>query len=335
MLEIIISILLLSIVSYAILAGADLGCGILEIFTSKRDDNKQALLSLKALKPVWEINHIWLGLVVIIVFIVFPKAFYQIFTIFALPMLFIFSGLFIRGLAFTLKSDPKYTEKKLITYLFDYSSLWTTFWMGNFIGALVQGNISQNPSGFYGSFIAPWLSLFPILTGLFLVGLFSYIAAIFLHTETEDQLLHSILRRRAINANLFSIIIGGIIFINGFFIEEGITFYFLQSKISLLAFSASTFLLIPSYLLLKTNKAFLMRSISSLQILSILIGLFGAQFPIIFQTNLDRVPKTFTFYNTVAHDSNLSITLSIIILAVIVTIPVYIYLFNTYKKKQI
>jgi cytochrome d ubiquinol oxidase subunit II len=194
MLEVIIAILLLSIFTYTILAGADLGTGILEIFISKREDNKQALLSINAIKPVWEINHIWIGLIVIILFTVFPKAFYQIFTIFALPMLFIFFGLFMRALAFTLKTEAKNSENKLIKNLFDYSSLWSTFWMGNFVGALIQGKITYAPSGFIQGFVSPWFSLFPALTGLFLIGLFAFIAAIFLHTETDDELLQSILK---------------------------------------------------------------------------------------------------------------------------------------------
>ena len=73
MLEVIIAILLLSIVTYTILAGADLGTGILEIFISKREDNKQALMLINAIKPVWEISHIWIGLIVIILFTVFLK----------------------------------------------------------------------------------------------------------------------------------------------------------------------------------------------------------------------------------------------------------------------
>jgi cytochrome d ubiquinol oxidase subunit II len=335
MLEILISILLLSIVTYTILAGADLGTGILEIFTSKHDDHKQSLLSLKALKPVWEVNHIWIGLIVIILFTVFPRAFFQIFTIFALPVFFIFSGLFIRAIAFTLKTEAKYSNISLIVKCFDYSSLWITFWMGNLVGALVQGKMTYAPSGFIQGFVSPWFSLFPALTGLFLIGLFAYIAAIFLHTETEDKLLKSILRKRAINANIFSFIIGGILLITGFLDKDGITFYFLQSTTSLISLLFATFLLVPSYFLLKTKKKFLMRAIASVQILTILTGLFGTQFPIIFQTNLDRMPKTFTFYNTISNNSSFLSSYIIVALAVFTIIPTYLYLFKIYKKKSV
>ena len=40
--------------------------------------------------------------------------------------------------------------------------------MGNFLGALIQG------------YVSPWVSLIPALTGLFLIGLFAFVAAIFL-----------------------------------------------------------------------------------------------------------------------------------------------------------
>jgi cytochrome d ubiquinol oxidase subunit II len=333
MLEIVIGILLLCLLTYTIFAGADLGTGILEIFTSKRDDNKQYCLSTHALKPVWEINHIWLGLAVIIIFIVFPKAFYKIFTTFALPVLFMFFGLFVRGFAFSLKSLPKYVNNGTINKLFDYSSLWSTFWMGNFIGALIQGNAMDTPESFYQGFIAPWLGLFPILTGLFLIALYAFLAAIFLHTETENELLQSILKRRAINANIFAIVIGGVIFIHAFFLNEGITFYFLQSRLSLLAFCLANILLIPGYIFLKHNNKFVMQTLASTQILLILIGLFGAQFPIIFQTNLDNQPKTYTFYNTIAENTSMTALLAIVVMALLVTLPTYYYLYKVYRKK--
>lgn len=333
MLEIVIGILLLCLVTYTIFAGADLGAGILEIFSSKKDDNKQKCLSIHALKPVWEINHIWLGLAVIIIFLVFPKAFYKIFTTFALPVLFMFTGLFIRGFAFSLKSLPKYAHHPTINKIFDYSSVWSTFWMGNFVGAIIQGRVSDHPQGFYEGFVAPWLGLFPVLTGLFLIALFAFLAAVFLHTETDDQLLQSILKRRAINANIVAIVVGGIIFINAFFMTEGMTFYFLQSSLSLLSFSVATLLLLPSYYFLKSNRKFLMRALASLQILLILLGLFGAQFPIIFQTNLDRTPKTYTFYNTIAENTGLTTMLAVVVLALLMTIPTYYYLYKIYKRK--
>lgn len=333
MLEIVIAILLLCILTYTIFAGVDLGTGILEIFTSKRHNAKQETLSIHALKPVWEINHIWLGLVIIIIFIVFPKAFSQIFTIFAFPILFLLTGLFIRGFAFTLKTLPKYSHNKTVNKIFDYSSLWSTFWLGNFAGSLIQGKVTQNPTSFYDGFIAPWLSFFPILTGFFLMALFAFIAAIFLHTETDDQFLQSILKRSAINANIAAIIIGGIIFINAFFISDGITYYFLQNKLSLIAFSIATILLIPSYITLSSNSKFLMHALAIGQIFLILLGLFGTQFPIIFQTNLDKIPKTFTFYNTVAENTNVTTMLAIVVMALLVTLPTYFYLYKVYKYK--
>ena len=72
---------------------------------------------------------------------------------------------------------------------------------------------------------------------------------------------------------------------------------------------------------------------ASTQILLILLGLFGAQFPIIFQTNLDNVPKTYTFYNTIAANTNLSTMLAIVIIALLITIPSYFYLYKIYKQK--
>ena len=58
---------------YVVLAGADLGAGILEIFKGKTLNKVQEKMITRAMGPVWEANHIWLILIVVILFVGFPK----------------------------------------------------------------------------------------------------------------------------------------------------------------------------------------------------------------------------------------------------------------------
>ncbi len=81
-------------------------------------------------------------------------------------------------------------------------------------------------------------------------------------------------------------------------------------------------------MVLSSNKKFLMRAFATSQIFLILLGLFGAQFPIIFQTNLDRTPKTYTFYNTIAENTNVSTMFAVVVIAVLITLPSYFYLYK-------
>ena len=75
MLQIIIIILAVAFILYTILGGADFGAGILEIFAGRRGERTVS----KAIAPVWEANHVWLILTIVIIFTWFPLVYRYIF----------------------------------------------------------------------------------------------------------------------------------------------------------------------------------------------------------------------------------------------------------------
>ena len=68
MIEFIILITAIAVFLYAFLAGADFGAGILQILPIGIDRKEKTTLIGKAMGPVWESNHIWLILVIVISF---------------------------------------------------------------------------------------------------------------------------------------------------------------------------------------------------------------------------------------------------------------------------
>ena len=116
MLELMIYVLLFfvgaSIVLYVVLGGADYGAGILELLPSKGNRAAQKKLINSAMGPVWEANHMWLVIVVVILFMGFPKAFQNIMVSLHLPMVALLLGIVIRGSTFTFRHyDAKQTGK--------------------------------------------------------------------------------------------------------------------------------------------------------------------------------------------------------------------------------
>jgi cytochrome d ubiquinol oxidase subunit II len=330
----IIFILAFTLTCFAVFGGADLGSGIVEFMQTKRSDiAAKENCTTQALQPVWEINHIWLVLSIMIIFIVFPLAFFKIFTTFIVPVMALIIGLLVRGYAFTLKAHTD-TPSAITNRIFGPSSTWSAFWMGNLVGAIIQGKISQNATGIYQEYIGPWLSLFPIFTGLFLVVLFGYIGAVFLMAECQKDEVFDILKRKAKQFNIAAIIIGALVLVSAYFTEESMTFYFLQSKVSLTSFGLATMLLVPHWFAISKKIKFLMQATVVAQMVLILTGLFGAQYPIILQTNLDRIPKTYTFINSMAKDSNPPVLMGVAIIAFLITIPVFIYMYKVYQKKM-
>ncbi len=103
----IVFFLSVSVLLYVLLAGADFGAGILEgwITHTRKTPSSKAQLCLisQAIAPVWEANHVWLILVIVILFVGFPSLYTQMMTDLYLPMIAILIGIFGRGCAFTFR----------------------------------------------------------------------------------------------------------------------------------------------------------------------------------------------------------------------------------------
>ena len=83
MTEAIIDILGIAILLYVLLGGADFGAGIVELITGKKGIDTIS----KAIAPVWEANHIWIILAVVILFNGFPLAYTVMSTFLHIPLI--------------------------------------------------------------------------------------------------------------------------------------------------------------------------------------------------------------------------------------------------------
>jgi len=111
MLEIITSIFIVSLLLYAVLGGADFGAGIVEAFYG----DKQESTTSKALAPVWEANHVWLILAIVILFTGFPAVYTVISVYLHVPLMLILAGIVLRGSSFIFRFyDP--TNRRLHKY---------------------------------------------------------------------------------------------------------------------------------------------------------------------------------------------------------------------------
>ena len=92
-----------SLLLYSLFAGADFGAGILEWFTGKNHRKEQQELITHAMGPVWEANHVWIILAVVILFNGFPRAYSQLSISFHIPLTIMLMGIILRGCAFTFR----------------------------------------------------------------------------------------------------------------------------------------------------------------------------------------------------------------------------------------
>ncbi len=80
--KVVIVYLFLSILLYLLLGGADFGAGIIEMFTSSKHIRRTRKTLYHAIGPIWEANHMWLIIAIVILFVGFPA---YLFAAFCLP----------------------------------------------------------------------------------------------------------------------------------------------------------------------------------------------------------------------------------------------------------
>ena len=191
-----------ALVLYALLGGADYGGGVWDLLASGSRAREQRELIAHAIKPVWEANHVWLILVLVILFTAFPPAFAAIGTSLHIPLTLMLIGVVLRGAAFTFRTyDAQHDAvQRRWGLVFSIASVITPILLGVVVGAVVSGNVRSPSAG--GSFVTPWLAPFPFAIGLLALALFAFLAAVFLTVETEDRALQDDFRIRAIWAGV-------------------------------------------------------------------------------------------------------------------------------------
>lgn len=271
-----------SLLLYIILGGADYGAGILESLPSGKWKDKQRHLINHAMGPVWEANHIWLILIVVILFMGFPDAFHYIVTSLHIPIVALLIGIIIRGTVFTFRhydalKEP--TSQNIYTWMFSLSSVWTSLWLGIIAASLFRGKMTTPQNDFWTSYMEPWWGLFPLAVGVFVAFNFSYLASIYLIGETPDHELKRFYSRRAFLMNTFVIISGGLVFAVSFLKNETLHVDFFTHPLSLICMLSATICFGILWAMTKRNYPFLTRCVAAAQTALILLGWYFAHAP--------------------------------------------------------
>lgn len=330
MLTLIIIILGVSFLLYTLLGGADFGAGILEIFAGRRGER----VISRAIAPVWEANHVWLILAVVILFNAFPLVYSSLSLVLHIPLMIVLLGIICRGSAFTFRHYDVQQDgvHKYYSALFIISSFVTPMFLGITLGAMILGRITFDSSaGFYEKFMAPWLNLFCISMGIFSVCLFAYIAAVLLAGEAQSELGQARYRRLSQRAMLFTAVAGVLVFAAAEASGHPLLQEFRRSWLSIMCLIIA-FLLVPvvQYYLYKHNVVQLRISVGA-QVTAILAGWFAIQYPVLINVSNGG---HLTFYNTQAPEATLTQLLIALIIGLLLVVPAFIYLFRVFKVKK-
>jgi cytochrome d ubiquinol oxidase subunit II len=178
-----------ALVLYALTAGADFGGGVWDLLASGRSRRAQRALIERAIGPIWEANHVWLILVLVLLFAAFPPAFARIATVLHAPILLLLLCVVARGVAFTFRHYDvrRGAVERRWGALFSAGSAGAPFLMGTIVGALTSGRTREFAGATLGEPTALWLGLWPVAVGVFTLALFAYLAAVYLCVEARDE----------------------------------------------------------------------------------------------------------------------------------------------------
>lgn len=186
--DIIAGVMLVSLVIYALTGGADYGGGVWDLFATGPTKARQRALIEHAIGPIWEANHIWLILVIVLLFGAFPPAFALLSTALHVPLLLLLLGIVLRGAAFTFRTYDSRRDavQQRWGVLFSGASVLAPVVLGILVGAIASGQVRMEAGLVLGGWFAPWLGVWPVSVGLFTLANFSYIAAVYLCVEAEE-----------------------------------------------------------------------------------------------------------------------------------------------------
>ncbi len=329
LLNLTIFFLALSIVFYVLFGGADFGAGVLELISGQQDRETIA----HAIGPVWEANHVWLILVVVILFMGFPDIYSTMSLHLHIPLLLMLVGIVLRGTAFAYMHYDAIKDRSNNVYnlVFKLSSVLTPMFLGITVGAMILGKINPKAETFYDGFIAPWFNLFSFSVGLFCLVLFTFLAAVYLIGETRNQEQREALIRSAKILNGSAVIIGILVFASAQWSGLNLFLLFYNSWIAIAAVVLATAILPPLWITLQQSKILIPRILAGTQILLILFAWFWVQYPIVIKIQ-EALPLT--FQNSAAPDSTLLQLVIALVIGSLIILPFLYFLMKTFKGSQ-
>jgi cytochrome bd ubiquinol oxidase subunit II len=178
--EVPLVLMLVGLIAYAVLGGADFGAAFWQLGTG---NNARAEArrehAYRAMGPVWEANHVWLILALAICWTAYPEAFASIFSTLSVPLFIAAVGIILRGTAYAVHAGTaREIERRTIDTVFSASSIVTPFALGTAIGGIASGRVPVGNAK--GDLLTSWVNPTSFVVGAIAVSTGAYLAAVYL-----------------------------------------------------------------------------------------------------------------------------------------------------------
>lgn len=333
MLYVVISFLALSILLYFLLGGADFGAGIIELFTSPRNRSRTRRTMYRAIGPVWEANHMWLIIAIVILFVGFPAIYSTLSVYLHIPLVIMLLGIIARGTAFVFRhyDAVKDDMQELYNHIFVYSSFITPLFLGIIAGSMLSGRIDPAASGFAEAYIFSWLNTFSIAVGLFTVALCGFLASVYLIGEAAGAEDKQRFIRKARFMAIAAWLLGGLVFVAASVAGIPLMEWVFGNTAGLAAVILATLSLALLWHLLLRGKTRVLRLLAGFQVSMILFAVSYAHFP---DFVIMKGGATLSLLKHPAGEGAINGLGWALLTGSVLILPFLFYLFYSFQKKE-
>jgi cytochrome bd ubiquinol oxidase subunit II len=322
-------VLLAAMIVYVATGGADFGGGIWELFARGPRRAQQVAALRHAIAPIWEANHVWLILVVVLLFVCFPVAFAAIMIALYVPVSLLLAGIALRGAAFVFQAysagDRRVARASVRT--FRIASAVTPLLLGTIVGAVAGGGIRVDAAT--GTVLATgdgvWLRPFPLLVGAMTWMLCVHLAAVYMTLETHGSLREDFRRRAllsAVGVGAVALPAALVALADAPLLGEPL----LRASWAPPLHAGTALLAVATMVALWRRRFALARVTAIAQTAAIVIGWGLAQFPYVVAPDLDVLA-------TAAPPAVLRATLWVLGCGSLLLVPAFVWLFRVFKSR--
>jgi cytochrome d ubiquinol oxidase subunit II len=312
---------------YVVTGGADYGGGVWDLLARGPRARRQRELIAHAIGPIWEANHVWLILAIVVLFTGFPPAFARITTILHIPLFLMLLGVVARGAAFSFRAygSPQAEAQRLWGRVFAMASLITPLLLGVILGAIASGTVTFAGPDEAAIFFASWWGLFPLSVGLYCLGMFAFLAAVYLTLEAEEEDLREDFRRRALGSGILLGVLAAAVLVAAGSRAPKLLADLTRTPWSWALHALTATVAIWTLLSLWRRRYARARIGAVLQVSLILWGWAISQYPRLVEPDL-------TLWSAAAPPITLKLLLGALAAGVVLLVPSFLYLFRVFGK---
>lgn len=334
MIYVVIIFLWTAILLYLILGGADFGAGILELFTSDANKNKTRRTMYRAIGPIWEANHMWLIIAIVILFVGFPKIYTTMSTYMHIPLVLMLLGIIARGTAFTFRHYDAVKDEMQHIYnkIFVYSSFITPLFLGIIAGSTVTEKINPNANNFLDAYVFSWVNGFSFAVGLFTVAICGFLAAVFIIGQTPEISERQRFIKKAKAFNIIAVICGGVVFVMSVIEKIPLATWVFDNWPGIIAFTLASVSVVILWMIWNTEHTNIMRFLAGFQVTMILFITTWKHYPNII---LLKGGATLSLLEEQGNHKTIEALGWALLIGSVFILPTLVYLIYSFQKKQV